>query len=394
MRVCRAARDQLLAQQRRQRRRVRRIDRRERPVPEHMADHAGLLQRAAARRGGRPSSRACSTPVSVGGTRVASSRSGMHASSPRAGLDGALVDQHLDQLFHVERVALGAAGDELAQRRRALRRSCCSSSSASSRLRVLVERLRGRCAGGRVAVAPSRRGARTASAASAREHEQRHVAVDLAAGSAGSRAISSSAQCRSSSTHDDRPAVAARCGAGSCAAAWKARLRICRGSSRMPCDVRARREVEADQVAEQVRMALARSARRRRRAARCPSSSLRARSLDAVAVGDLQAPGEHVAQQAVGLALGLRGWRGREAASRFGPRSPSACSNSCSSRLLPRPASADDGDGAQRALGERPRRRRPAARRARRRGRSSASARPRCRAWRRETRAAWRARTR
>jgi hypothetical protein len=37
------------------------------------------------------------------------------------GLDGALVDQHLDQFFHVERVALGPARHQLAQGRRNLR---------------------------------------------------------------------------------------------------------------------------------------------------------------------------------------------------------------------------------------------------------------------------------
>ena len=92
-----------------------RVERGQRLVPEHRADHAGLLQRALLG-GGRPSSRACSTPVRVGGTLVASSLSALSVQRSPPVLDRALVDQHLDQLFHVEGIALGAAGDELAQR--------------------------------------------------------------------------------------------------------------------------------------------------------------------------------------------------------------------------------------------------------------------------------------
>ena len=53
--------------------------------------------------GGRPSSRACSTPVSVGGTLSARSRSASSDQRSPERRDRALVDQHLDQLFHVER---------------------------------------------------------------------------------------------------------------------------------------------------------------------------------------------------------------------------------------------------------------------------------------------------
>ena len=106
-----------------------------------------------------------------------------------------------------------------------------------------------------------------------------------------------------------------------CAAAWKARLRICLGVVLDAADVAAVAEVEADQVAQQVGVGLGHvRAVVGRTAARCPASIFRLGGLDAVAVGDLQPPGEDVAQQAVGLALGLRGGaaagRGRSASGR------------------------------------------------------------------------------
>ena len=79
--------------------------------------------RASFSAGFRLSSRACSTPVSVCGTWVATQLAGDERPALAAGLDRALVDEHLDQLFHVERVALGAAADQLAQRRRNCRRA-------------------------------------------------------------------------------------------------------------------------------------------------------------------------------------------------------------------------------------------------------------------------------
>ena len=91
-----------------------------------------------------------------------------------------------------------------------------------------------------------------------------------------------------------------------------ARSRSCRASSRMPREVRAGREVQADQLAEQMACAWpARLSSATNSGAR-PSTSLRARRLGAVAVGDLQPPGEHVAQQSVGLAVCGCGWRPAE----------------------------------------------------------------------------------
>ena len=83
---------------------------------------------------GSRSSRACSTPVSVGGTSVTPSLSGCSPPSVAERVDGALVDQHLDQLFHVERVAFGAPDDQLVHGEAGTRVSRCSSSSASCRL--------------------------------------------------------------------------------------------------------------------------------------------------------------------------------------------------------------------------------------------------------------------
>ena len=55
------------------------------------------------------SRRACSTAVSVGGTRAGSKleRSTCHAPSSAVGLDHTLVDEHRDELLDVERVAVG-----------------------------------------------------------------------------------------------------------------------------------------------------------------------------------------------------------------------------------------------------------------------------------------------
>ena len=83
-------------------------------VPEHRAHHAGLLQRAFLGR------RQAVQP----GLQHAGQR-GRHLGHHQAfgvdlprltGFDGALVDQHLQQLFHVEGVAFGAAGEQFAQR--------------------------------------------------------------------------------------------------------------------------------------------------------------------------------------------------------------------------------------------------------------------------------------
>ena len=60
-------------------------------------------------RGASASSRACSTPVSVGRHARREQLVGQHAPALGVDLDHAVVDQHLDQLFHVERIALGAA---------------------------------------------------------------------------------------------------------------------------------------------------------------------------------------------------------------------------------------------------------------------------------------------
>ena len=56
--------------------------------------------------------------MSVVGTCAASSLSRQHVPALGLDFDDAVVDQHLDQFFHVERVAFGAVGDQRAQRRR------------------------------------------------------------------------------------------------------------------------------------------------------------------------------------------------------------------------------------------------------------------------------------
>ena len=111
--------DQFMAQQGRQGRRRCRVQRLQGLVPEHVADDAGLLQR-------QPLGRAqpVQARLQYAGEGLRHRRAqqflGVHAPGFGIGLDGLLLDQHLDQLFHVERIAFGAASDQLAQRDRHL----------------------------------------------------------------------------------------------------------------------------------------------------------------------------------------------------------------------------------------------------------------------------------
>ena len=68
--------------------------------------------------GGRPSMRACRTPASVDGTRTSRSLSAETRHGSLLDDDHAVVDQHADQLLDEVRVALGAAREQVAQRRR------------------------------------------------------------------------------------------------------------------------------------------------------------------------------------------------------------------------------------------------------------------------------------
>ena len=91
---------------------------------------------------GSASSRACSRPTSVPGRRSVVQPVGVHRPVRLADDDDAVVDEPAHQLFHVVRVALGAADDELGQLGR-------------HRVQALQQRLRQR-----VAVRSSQRGQR------------------------------------------------------------------------------------------------------------------------------------------------------------------------------------------------------------------------------------------
>ena len=186
--------------------RRRRVERRQRVVPEDMADDAGLLQRAALAAAGSASSRACSTPISVGGT-CASPAAG-RAAPPAFGLadDDAVVDEQPHQLFHVERVALGAADDQRAQRLRHARRCAAAAPRPARGCRL---RPAGSASMRRCAASPASR-ARCSSSAG-------RVITSASSGTSRvgcSRCCSrssepSSAQCRSSTISTGGPGLGA-----------------------------------------------------------------------------------------------------------------------------------------------------------------------------------------
>ena len=140
----------------------------------------------------------------------------------------------------------------------------------------------------------------------------------------------------------------------SCAAAWKARLRICLGSSRMPLTWRLSRHSMPIRWPSRWAWPSARSApSSSTNSGTMPSSIFRPRRLDAVVVGDLEAPGEDVAQQSEGLALRLRRGAAAEEEEALGARLAPGL------ELVEQPALADagvgdHGDGGQLALGEQP----------------------------------------
>ena len=84
-------------------------------VPEHVADHRSPLQ---GQLFGRSDAVEPGLQHAGQGGRHAGGQQlvGMHRPALAVDADGAFVDQHLDQLFHVERVAFGAAGDQRPQR--------------------------------------------------------------------------------------------------------------------------------------------------------------------------------------------------------------------------------------------------------------------------------------
>ena len=109
------AHDQAFAQQQRQGVDRARVDGPERPIPEHVPHHRRLLQRTALARCER-----VQPGLQHAGQRRRHASTeqlvGQHAPAVGLGHDDAVVDQHLHQFFHVERVAFGTTGEQRPQR--------------------------------------------------------------------------------------------------------------------------------------------------------------------------------------------------------------------------------------------------------------------------------------
>jgi hypothetical protein len=374
-----AAHDEPLSQQHRQHLERGAVDRCERAVPEHVPDHGGLLQSPALARRQRIDAR---LQHAGQGRRYMRFEQLVGQHAPPVGLDAddAVVDQHLDQFFHVERVAFGAGGQQRAQRRRDLGQALQQDLGQFLTER-LVERLQLEHRMAHVAELPlglrvGRRGARHQHA------EQRRIAV-------GHQQMAHEVEragvgpVQIVQHHHHRPAFAET------AEAERARFEGPRLELRFVAedllDMRTRREVEADEVAEQVDRRLAFLGEQRRQ----PVEQLAVRHLGRVGLGDLELARQHVAQQAVRMDRAARDARGRAAASRCaGSAHPGTPRAGGSCRGPPRRRHGRRGPGAGRS----PRRTTRTGLRARPRGRPSASACPRCRGSARETRAAWRGR--
>ena len=198
----------------------------QRLVPEHVADHAGLLQRRLLRPAAGRRCAPAGRRSSVDGTRTSSSLSAetRHGSLRRD--DDAVVDQHADQLL-----------DEVRDCPRRCSRAGRAAPPARSRAGAAALRsaracrasraARGRCADGRSGRCPRAAAARKASSASGREQEQRQVAAGLREViDEVERAVVGPMQVVEQ--EHDRRAVLSRAGARKYdARAWKARSRIC-----------------------------------------------------------------------------------------------------------------------------------------------------------------------
>ena len=119
------------------RRRHRRGQPGDRLVPEHPAHHRGAADDRCARRRSSESSRACSSPRRVRGHAQVPAHRPRDPPAVGGGVDDALLDEPLDQLLDVERVAVGGADDQLAPARPARRRPAAGS-RATRRRRVVL----------------------------------------------------------------------------------------------------------------------------------------------------------------------------------------------------------------------------------------------------------------
>ncbi len=293
--------------QRRQLRWRRRVERRERRGPEHRADHTRLLQRQPLRAG-----QAVEPRLQHAGERrryrVGLQPRSVELPAVGAGAQRALVDQHLHQLFHVERIAFGARDQQRLQLVRHARQPL-QQFGRELHARLGVERLQ--------LDAPARPGLTPAGPAFEEcrpgepDHEHRQP-VRLARDEVEQveRSVVGPVQV----VEREQQRRAARRGER----AERSRHRVERARAQLRRVVQdagnmpARRKVETEQVSDDVRMRLgevgAVGALEQRHDALL---DLAARQRRRVAVVDREPGGEHVAQQAEGLALGL--WVGTRA---------------------------------------------------------------------------------
>ena len=152
------------------------VDRVQRLVPEHEADHRGLLQGQLLSRlhAVEPGlQQAGQRRWHVGGEQLV----GVHRPALFAEADDTFVDQHLDQFLHVERVAFGATGDLLAQHLGHLgqlfQQLVCKGPAEVLIERGQLDALRRRCSTRPIGTPLEQRRAAQA------QHQHRHIGVDV-----------------------------------------------------------------------------------------------------------------------------------------------------------------------------------------------------------------------
>ena len=279
------------------------VQRFQRLVPEHQADHAGLLQREPFR-SGQAVQPGLQHTGERGRNRGREQPLGVQRPALGPGLERALVDQHLDQLLHVERVALGAADDELAERRRDVGQLL--QQLGGEQLAVVGVQRR--------EVDPLLDFGQAAPIGSTLEQrrpgqaqqQHRHVAVDLGqVAQEIERAVVGPVQVVELQ-HDPRALVYADAPQHLCRgveAAGADLARVVEDALDMP----AVAEIQADQLAQQVSVRLRQVGPVVGDEKGCHAVlELVLRLAHAVAVDDVQPPCQHVAQQAERAALGLR----------------------------------------------------------------------------------------
>ena len=270
-----------------------RVQGRQRFVPEHEADDGGLLQRQLL--GRRQTVQTRLKHAGQGGRDMGRDQLlRHHLPTLRAGDDRAVIDQHLHQFFHVERVALGCRGDQIAQcgghRVEPLQKFERQFATGAFVQRLQVDSGVGRLDAGPTAAPLEQAGPRQA------QKKHRHVMADLQqVVDEVERTLIGPMKI----VQNDHRGVRFVLGH----AAHRLRRRVegavaqLFGVVEQAAHVRAGRKVEPDQVAEHMGLRFTVVPEQRGDAV----DELAARGVGVVAVGNLQPPRQHVAQQAVRL---------------------------------------------------------------------------------------------